>query len=68
VLGVIGLEHIQKSQEKQRIASISGAESGAVLPSGPASLPPSLTESIAKWSRLPTAEQAGILAIVRASV
>jgi hypothetical protein len=66
-MGDTGLEHIQKSPEKQTIASLAGAESGAVLPSDPASMPPALTEIIDTWSRLPAAVQAGILAIVRGS-
>jgi hypothetical protein len=66
-MGDTGLEHIQKSPEKQTLAPLGGAESGAILPSGVASLPPALTEIIAGWSRLPAAVQAGILAIVRGS-
>jgi hypothetical protein len=66
-MGDTGLEFIQKSPEKQMVAYQGGAESGAVLPSGPASLSPALTEIITEWSRLPAAVQAGILAIVRGS-
>jgi hypothetical protein len=66
-MGDTGPEHIQKSPEKQRLTTASGAESGAFLPSGAASLPPELEEIIAGWSRLPAAVQTAMLAIVRAS-
>jgi len=66
-MGDTGLEHIQESSEKQAVAARCGAESGAVLPLGSARLPLELAEIIAKWSRLPAALQAAILAIVRVS-
>jgi len=66
-MGGTGLEHIQKSPEKQPSQSPSGAESGAILPSEPVQLSPALTEIIVGWSHIPSAVQAGILAIVRAS-
>jgi hypothetical protein len=67
-MGDTGPEHIQKSPEKQRVTSASGAESGAVPPSEPAQLPSELTEIVGRWPRLTVAMQAGILAIIRASV
>jgi hypothetical protein len=66
-MGDTGLEHIQKSPEKQENGFKGGAESGAVLPSGRASLPPALQEIVARWVQLPAAAQAAILAIIRAS-
>jgi hypothetical protein len=66
-VGDTGLEHIQKSPEKQRVTSKGGAESGAILPPGRAQLPTELTEIVDRWSRLTAAIQAGILAIIRAS-
>jgi hypothetical protein len=67
-MGDTGLEHIQKSPEKQDIGFEGGAESGAVLRSGPAPLPPGLTEIIALWPQLPPVMQAAILMMVRASL
>ena len=67
-MGDKGPEHIQKSSEKQATSSPGGAEAGAVLPSGPGSLPPALTEIVSGWSRLPAALQAAMLAIVRTSI
>jgi hypothetical protein len=71
-MGDTGLEHNAKTPEKPIDASQggaeSGAESGAVLPSGLLSLPAALTEIIAGWSRLPAAVQEAILAIIRASI
>jgi len=66
-MGDTGLEHNGKTPEKPSGPHHGGAESGAVLHSGSASLPPALAEIIAGWSRLPTGVQAGILAIVRNS-
>jgi hypothetical protein len=65
-MGDKGLEHIQKSTQKQATLPPGGAESGAVLPPAPAPLPPSLMEIIAGWSRLSGAVQDAILAIIRA--
>jgi len=62
-----GFEHDAKTAEKRLFTGQDGAESGAVLHSGSASLPPALTEIMTGWSRLPAAVQAGILAIVRSS-
>jgi hypothetical protein len=67
-MGDTGLEHIQESFEKQAVTPRCGAESGAVLPLGPMALTLELAEINAKWSRLPAALQAAILAIVRASI
>jgi hypothetical protein len=65
-VGDTGLEHIEKTPGKQAIPSLGGAESGAVLTSGPSPLPSELTEIIAGWSRLPNAVRAGIVAMVKA--
>jgi hypothetical protein len=66
-MGDKGFEHNAKTPEKPIDPNQGGAESGAVFPSGPASLPPALMEIIAGWSRLPPQVQAAILAIVRNS-
>ena len=66
-MGDTGSEHNAKTPKRLIDANQGGAESGAVLPSGPALLPPALMEIIDRWSRLPPAVQAGILAIVRNS-
>jgi hypothetical protein len=65
VMGDKELEHKPITPEKPLDADRGGAESGAVLHSGPISLSPALKEIITEWSRLPAAVQAGILAIVR---
>jgi hypothetical protein len=66
-MGDTGLEHNAELPEKQTVAHQSGAESGAVLFPRSAPLPWELTEIVAKWSRLPTAVQAAIVTIFRAS-
>jgi hypothetical protein len=66
-MGDTGFEHTAKTAEKPLATRQGGAESGAVLHSGSALLPPPLIEIIARWSRLPAGVQAGILAIVRNS-
>jgi hypothetical protein len=66
-MGDTGLEHNAESSEKHAIAPQVGAESGAVLCSGSASLPSELREIIANWARLSTPIQRAILAIIRVS-
>ena len=66
-MGDTGLEHIQESSKKQAVVAQGGAESGAVLPLGSGQLSLELTEIIGKWSRLPSAVQTAILAIIEVS-
>jgi hypothetical protein len=67
-MGDTGLEHIQESREKPRIASQGAAESGTVSPFKQGQPPSELAEVIAGWSRLPASVQGAILMIIRASV
>jgi hypothetical protein len=66
-MGDKGFEDNAKTPGKPLRTGQGGAESGAVLHSGSASMHPALTEIIARWSRVPAAVQAGILAIIRNS-
>jgi hypothetical protein len=63
-MGAVGREHVADSPEKQQMFGASGANSGAPGPE----TAPDPAEVVKAWPMLSPAVQAGILAMVRASV
>ena len=63
-MGAVGREHVGNSLEKHQMFEASGANSGAPGPE----TAPDPAEVVKAWPMLSPAVQAGILAMVRASV